>query len=262
MAEIQPFCFENTVVRTILRGEEPWFVGKDVCSILELGNITEALRCLDEDERGSEILNTLGGSQEMTIISESGLYALIFKSRKPQAKTFRRWVTREVLPAIRKTGGYTLVPAKKEKLVTVDHRYTKNSLANPHGIRYHLDLTRVVTKPTRQSLEILTRLTGVDFSDIEISEELRGQHAWVAAFVSSCCQLDPQSREGSTRLYRAFSLWRQESGFELQDLPSQRAFGLCLKDRPDLAQRRAGDGVYWHGLRLKEPWRVRVAEAA
>lgn len=194
----------------------------------------------------------------MIIISESGLYTLIIRSNKPQARPFRRWVTAEVLPSIRRTGGYTLVPARKEKLVTVDHRYTRNNPANPHNIRYHLDLTRVVTKPTRQSLEILTRLTGVDFSDIDLAEGEGERAAWVNAFLAACCQVGPEEREGSTRLYQAFVLWRRQTGFQLQDLPSQRAFSLCLKERPDVTSRRAADGVYWLGLRLLPEWAEQV----
>ena len=105
------FKFEGThEVRTINRDVEPWFVAKDVCGILELTNITETLRTLDEDERSSfritEGTSPAGGNPNVIIISESGLYALIFKSRKPEAKAFRKWVTSEVLPAIRKTGRY------------------------------------------------------------------------------------------------------------------------------------------------------------
>lgn len=78
---------------------EPWFVAKDVCGVLGLSNITEALRGLDEDERGSVIMNTPGGPQEMTVISESGLYSLVLRSRKPEAKAFRKWVTSDVYGA-------------------------------------------------------------------------------------------------------------------------------------------------------------------
>ncbi|MCP3968544.1 MAG: phage antirepressor Ant, partial [Lentisphaerae bacterium] len=100
------FNFEDANVRVISKDEEPWFVAKDVCDVLGLSNITEALRNLDEDERGSELLNTFGGAQNSIIINESGLYSLILRSRKPNAKKFKRWVTGEVLPSIRKHGAY------------------------------------------------------------------------------------------------------------------------------------------------------------
>lgn len=85
---------------------EPWFVAKDVCECLDIGNSRDAVAALDEDEKGVDSIDTPGGAQEMSIISEAGLYSLILRSRKPEAKAFKRWITHEVLPAIRKTGGY------------------------------------------------------------------------------------------------------------------------------------------------------------
>lgn len=93
-------------VRGLLRDGEPWFVAKDVCEILELGNVSQALVHLDADEKGIINVDTLGGQQKTLAITESGLYALIFRSRKPEARKFRKWVTSEVLPEIRKFGGY------------------------------------------------------------------------------------------------------------------------------------------------------------
>lgn len=86
---------------------EPWFVAKDVCDILELSNVGQALSRLDEDEKNSIILNDgTPGSPNKAIVSEPGIYSLVLASRKPEAREFKRWVTHEVLPTIRKTGGY------------------------------------------------------------------------------------------------------------------------------------------------------------
>lgn len=105
--ELAVFNFNGqNQVRTILREGEPWFVAKDICDILELEKIDSAIRDLGDDEKGTHTVSTLGGNQRMSVVSESGLYALVFKSRKPEAKAFRKWVTSEVLPAIRKTGRY------------------------------------------------------------------------------------------------------------------------------------------------------------
>lgn len=108
MSEITPFNFPDTMqtVRTVVRDGEPWWNAADVGAVLELSNIRESLRGLDEDEKSTTTADTPGGAQEMTIISESGLYSLILRSRKPQAKAFKRWITHEVIPAIRKTGSY------------------------------------------------------------------------------------------------------------------------------------------------------------
>ena len=100
--------FENPLfkIRVIMRCAEPWFVAKDACDCLEIVNASQACQTLDEDEKGIYKVYTLGGSQDMMLISESGLYTLVMRSNKPEAKVFRKWVTSEVLPSIRKTGGY------------------------------------------------------------------------------------------------------------------------------------------------------------
>ena len=115
--ELQVFEFKGHDVRTIMRDGYPWWVAKDVCDVLELGNITEALRNLDEDERCSELVNTPGGKQKMSIVSEPGLYSSILRSRKPEAKEFKRWITHEVLPSVRKHGAY-MTPETLEKTLT------------------------------------------------------------------------------------------------------------------------------------------------
>lgn len=93
-------------VRVVDVDGEPWFVAKDVCECLELGNPRTSIALLDEDEKGVHTMDTPGGAQEMSIVSEAGLYSLILRSRKPEAKAFKRWITHEVLPSIRKTGQY------------------------------------------------------------------------------------------------------------------------------------------------------------
>ena len=107
MNDIINFTYENANIRTLTTEDgTPWFVAKDVCGVLGLGNMHSSLAVLDEDERGLHTMETPSGNQEMTIISEAGLYSLILRSRKPEAKAFKRWVTHEVLPSIRKHGMY------------------------------------------------------------------------------------------------------------------------------------------------------------
>ena len=101
--------FENPefgAVRSILKDGEPWFVAADVCKALELEKTNRALSRLDDDEKGAHSVSTPGGRQRMSIISESGLYSLILGSRKPEARAFKRWITHEVIPSIRKHGAY------------------------------------------------------------------------------------------------------------------------------------------------------------
>lgn len=106
MNEMQTFVYSGAEVRTVRKDGAPWFVLKDVCGVLGISKYRDVAERLDPDERGLVRVDTLGGSQEMTCISESGLYNVILRSDKPEAKPFRKWVTAEVLPAIRRSGGY------------------------------------------------------------------------------------------------------------------------------------------------------------
>ena len=102
--------FENTdwKVRVVMRDGEPWFVAKDVCECLDLGNPSQAIARLEDDERWLISNEALRANGETSVVSEPGLYSLVLGSRKPEAKAFKRWVTHEVLPSIRKTGGYSV----------------------------------------------------------------------------------------------------------------------------------------------------------
>lgn len=105
-AEIIPFNFGKRQVRTLLINDQPWFVATDVCEALAIVNTARALSRLDDDEKGTHAVSTLGGTQNLSVVNESGLYSLILTSRKAEAKRFKKWVTAEVLPAIRKHGRY------------------------------------------------------------------------------------------------------------------------------------------------------------
>jgi anti-repressor protein len=104
--QLQIFNYQSKQVRTVTKDGEPWFVAKDICDILELGNSRMALERLDNDEKGVSLIDTPGGTQSMQVVNEPGLYVLILGSRKKEAKQFKRWITHEVIPSIRKNGGY------------------------------------------------------------------------------------------------------------------------------------------------------------
>lgn len=108
------FSFEGNQVRTITKEGNPWWVLSDVCKALEVGHAPTAAKRLDDDEKSTVVINDSGNlNASRTIINESGLYSLILTSRKPSAKRFKKWVTSEVLPAIRQTGGY--IAASREE---------------------------------------------------------------------------------------------------------------------------------------------------
>lgn len=106
--EVRVWNYESSEVRTVQVNGEPWFVLADVCKVLEISNSRNISSRLEPDEKGVTLVDTLGGTQQMTIINESGLYAVVLRSDKPQAKPFRKWVTSEVLPSIRKHGSYSV----------------------------------------------------------------------------------------------------------------------------------------------------------
>lgn len=105
MNSLQVFTYQNSTVRTVEKGGEPWFVLKDVCGVLGISNASDVAKRLDRDEVTR--LNLGGLSGETNVINESGLYNVILRSDKPEARPFRKWVTSEVLPAIRRTGRYS-----------------------------------------------------------------------------------------------------------------------------------------------------------
>lgn len=125
MDHLQTFVFEGNQIRTVMVNDVPFFVGKDVCDVLEISAYRDALARLDYDERASVIVDTPGGRQSMLAVNEFGLYNLVLTSRKPEAKQFKRWITHEVIPSIRKTGAYAVPSAD---VIPLDERQVRMQL--------------------------------------------------------------------------------------------------------------------------------------
>lgn len=117
MNEMQIFTYNDTTLRTVELDGEMWWVLKDVCGVLGIVKPENVAARLDEDEKGTCVMGTPGGKQNMTVVNEPGLYNVILRSDKPEAKDFKRWVTHEVLPRIRKTGSYTVQPMTQAQLI-------------------------------------------------------------------------------------------------------------------------------------------------
>lgn len=117
--KLETFQFGRFPLRALLLDGEPWFVAADVAKALSYSVTAHMLRMLDEDEKGIQKVDTPGGAQNVGVINESGLYSSIMGSRKPEAKTFKRWVTSEVLPAIRKTGTYQTPQTLEERSLSI-----------------------------------------------------------------------------------------------------------------------------------------------
>lgn len=120
MKKMTPFVFEEMNVRTLVKEDGSiWFIAKDVAEVLGIQRVDDITtkEILDDDEKGAEIIRTLGGSKTMATISESGLYTVVSRSNKPNARRFRKWVTSEVISSIRRTGSYSVRKADKFALM-------------------------------------------------------------------------------------------------------------------------------------------------
>lgn len=171
---ITPFNFGQSAIRTTTVGDAVWFSAADVCDVLGIKNHRDSLQHLDEDEKGVASSDTLGGQQKISVVNESGLYALVLRSRKPEARKFAKWVTSEVLPAIRKTGSYSAAPAEplpslqfRRWLISYDHTGAEQVQSVPidaaiispsRGDDVHAFLGEML--PTALIAEALSTLTG------------------------------------------------------------------------------------------------------
>lgn len=117
--ELTPFDFDGQAVRVVTINGEPWFVLADVCRVLSIANPSDAATRIDPDALGTtEVIDSMGRPQRVRIVSEAGVYEVVFLSRKPEARDFKRWLTREVIPTIRKTGSYGVAPALPQDYAT------------------------------------------------------------------------------------------------------------------------------------------------
>ncbi|MEH2352576.1 BRO-N domain-containing protein [Nostoc sp.] len=158
MTSLSIFSFESHEIRFVGTASEPWWVAADVCAVLDIQNIRQNIAKLDAGERGVCTIDTLGGKQEVLTINESGLYSLVLTSRKIQAKRFKKWLTSEVIPAIRKTGTYSAI-ANPQPLALNEAQKTK--LAEHHekveSIRRKITATEQALKELRT--ELLTAMS-------------------------------------------------------------------------------------------------------
>ena len=267
---IIPFIYAENEVRTLLDEEgEPWFVAKDVCDVLEHSNPSIAIQMLDDDERAKKSLGRQGDSW---VINESGLYALIIRSNKPEAKPFRRWVTHDVLPSIRKHGSYETEEGGSDvmtrpQLAEVAFRVKQvAAMAKAFGFkgaRRKLIVNDVVHgaigieplkvlgvkdevmreyETTRDETEEDSRLPSHASKHGKLNKEM------LADFVEACCNVQAGLVESAARLYRRFSAWYAAT-YGTQQVPSQKTFGNMMAPH---FKRFKSSTVYYRGIRLKE----------
>jgi prophage antirepressor-like protein len=161
MNALQAFSYEGQDVRTIQINGAPWWVLRDVCNVLGISNSRDVVARLDDDEKGVDTIDTLGGKQEMTVINESGLYSVILLSRKPEAKKFKRWITHEVLPSIRRVGVYATPEAARKLLEDPD--FLIQALQEIKAVRArNSTLTEIVNVQKQQIAELKPKASYYD----------------------------------------------------------------------------------------------------
>ncbi len=173
---IVQFSFESSSIRTLGDAISPLFVAADVAAILGYGSTKDATRILDDDEKQTVSIDTNGGKQSMTAVTESGLYAMIFKSKRPEAKRFRKWVTSEVLPAIRKTGRYeaqtTITPAEQRaiqrEVAIRAHKTSSNYRTIYRAIKARYQIARYDQLPRTQLEDCLDFIREVELDVPEV----------------------------------------------------------------------------------------------
>ncbi|ADW16400.1 prophage antirepressor [Desulfobulbus propionicus DSM 2032] len=249
-----PFQFESNEIRALTIDGDPWFVARDVCDVLEYADASDATQFLDDDEKLVRQIAGAGQTRNMLIISESGLYTLIIRSNKPQAKPFRKWVTAEVLPSIRKTGGYAL-PNQGKRADIFHHRGPVSD--SGLDIRYTLDLTKILTRPTRTSLTLLQRLTGIEMDDL-VEDALhitpgREVETSLDGFLNDCTRAvpDPAPRLTLAEMHRAYRQWCLDHGLNQVNIATSRELAARLRDL-GYTLAKVGGRIQVFGLTVRE----------
>lgn len=171
------FEYEGSKVRTVVIDGEPWFVAVDVCRVLEHTNTSVAVSRLDDDEKGVSTLYTPGGTQGASVVSEAGLYSLILTSRKPEAKAFKRWITHEVIPAIRKTGTYVQPATSMEDLIIMQAQSVKELKAKVDRIEATANRANATTAVLAHRVDNLD-LTNIEGTPRQRLEKMMRRYAW------------------------------------------------------------------------------------
>ena len=257
---LTPFVFDDALVRIYMDASgNPWFVAKDVCAVLEIGNSRQALSYLEEDEKGVITSDTLGGRQEMSTVSESGLYSLIFRSRKPEAKRFRTWVTGEVLPTIRKTGGYAVpggeVPPLPELPELPETAKRLKPLLRERVLASAIQAARLVGATTQAEIDALfiryCQLvsdrppgTGVRLPGMSLAPDT--EEANVQRFIEQHLEPAPRAKLWASDLYACFARWWRGQ-FDAR-VPSPRLLGRIMQEC--YVRRKAGN-IFYEGVTIR-----------
>lgn len=265
-----PLSFDSQSVRVIDQPSGVWFVAVDVCNVLDLSNPTEAIRNLDDDEVSALSITEVSSNgvqqkRSFNIISESGLYALIFRSRKAEAKRFRKWVTSEVLPAIRKTGTYAPAAITRAEVEQIIAERLPRRILKRREVEAVTGLARATIYAYMQEGKfpqaVKLGASAVGWVEDEVqawikdrmnnrtltNPELPPYYPLVERFVNECIELAPHNTIAAADIYGAFKEWCWQNGFKAI---AQNAFGRALSIR-GLERTRTYDSKCYCGIQLK-----------
>lgn len=241
------FGFGDQLVRVIDREDSVWFVANDVCGALELSNPRDAVGRLEDDERDDVgITDAIGRNQKTTIVSESGVYALIFTSRKPIAKEFRKWVTGQVLPSIRRTGKYEVeltnqVPAPSDALDFVEKVRAGLQMVREARIVFGIAAARRAW--------VLAGLPDVsDDPTVHAHQLLDARAQSVAKWFADRMEMTDSGRESAMRLYMDYTKWCDEGG---EDPTTLTMWGRAMHDMGMEKMPNRRGSIEYLGVRLK-----------
>jgi prophage antirepressor-like protein len=250
---IIPFAFEESLVRVrVDENGDPWFVAKDVCRVLELGNPSEAVRHLDDDEKAdlriTEVSsNGVEQARNMNIVSESGLYTMIFRSRKPEAKRFRKWVTAEVLPSIRKTGRYVAPRAEAEPALPPSLMpLPQEALALRPSMRERLWSDAMQAARLDNAGTDVATAWFAELCRMMTAGRRSGVWSLMRAFMDDCLEPDKGCNSPAHKIYAAFLRWWPDHS-ELPP-PGRKSLGEALQER---FVRLRSNGSFYKDCRMR-----------
>lgn len=256
MNAMSVFAFGDNMVRVSDRNGDPWFVLADVCQVLEIRNRADAAARLDDDEKGVVTTDTLGGAQEMTIINESGLYSIVLTSRKPEAKRFRKWITAEVIPSIRKTGRYEMASAQSADAGEVVDVMGFDTADGRMQIAARLDFVRTALRVQgREAARRAWDLSGLPCLLPERGEQQMGDiDATVREWIAERVERAVGARVQSSLLYADYLNWcRRNASVYVSQKAFSQALALC-----DFRSRKSS-GVYFLDIRLRQGGSIAIA---
>jgi prophage antirepressor-like protein len=243
---IRCFGFDDQLVRVVDIDGAPWFVAIDICRILGIKNNRDAIEKLDDDEKGVALTDTLGGKQDLAIVSESGLYTLILRSRAATtegspAHRFRKWVTGDVIPSIRKTGGYAAVATDDVPSPAVSVAEDRLKLEKVHQCRHLFGNDAARALWAELGLEQVPAMHVADAPSERVERNTQ-----INAFIAERIDVEYGVLIPANVLYTAYRQWCEGKGLLAI---TNKAFSMQIRALGFV--RRKSSGIYYCGLRLR-----------